>query len=229
MKCTVMTFSSLALMSLLFACSSDDGVSESEREERRDLAFDVSGRYVEDTQNGTPATLRLANEAGVHDIKAVLEMKKGFAEVDRLAIVAAIMNDDPAMTQQSAQSVVGRIEIALLNLNLGEGETFPQRGGENIALDRVGDIGEVALRRSIGDAAVAGSNIYDATIDLYLTAKNSASSLSFEATPYTDDMGKSSTGGKGVYLSLTRRTSATGDARTVLNERKLVIGSFLKY
>lgn len=229
MKRIVMMTTHVTIAVMSFGCGGEDGVTKSEREERRGLAFDVSGRYVEDSQSGAPSILRLSNESGVHDVKAVLEMKKGFAESDRLAIIAAVMKDDPLMSQLDAQSVVGRLEVAFLSLSLGEGETFPQRGGENVALDRVGDIGEVALRRNVAHAAVAGANIYDATVDLYLTAKTSSLSLSFEATPYTDDMGKSSSGEKGAYLTLTRRTSATGAVVTVMREQRLAIGSFLKY
>lgn len=209
----------------------EDGVSEQERRDRQDLTFDVSGRYLEDAEAGVPSRLVIANEAGWHDIVAILELKSGLKEADRVRLQEAIRKDDPALVDADVQAVVGRVEAALLNVKLGEGETFPQRGGENVVLDRVGDVAEVSLRRSISDVARLKSSKYDVTLDLYMTVGKASSRIGFETTPFTDDLGRGESGVKGLLLTLTRSplTGTSAATTTVTSEMSLSLASLVKY
>lgn len=211
----------------LGACGS--GSSEEERQDAQDHAMDVAGRYVEDAATGVPARLTLVNESGKHDIVATLELRGGLDEVDRSSVRDALKVDDAALTQDDLDRMVGTLEAALLNLKLGEGATFALRGGENVALDKTGDISEIALRRSISGVMQSDRAAFDATLGLFMTAFKGAGDLGYQTTSFTDDEGMSAQGAKGLFMTLTRTPFDTGSGRTIMPELRLMLGSMVKY
>jgi len=224
----------MAIIAFTMGCGASQGVSDQDRKERQDLAFDVSGQYVEDAAAGTPSALTVTNEVGVHDIAATFELRGGLSATDRTTLKAAVRRDDPSLSDADVDNTVGQIEASLATLQLGVGPTFTERGGENICLDHTGDLAEIAMRHSLGDVARTANGTYDATVSLYLTGHRSSNQLDYETTPYTDQDGKGQNGGKGVLLTVTRTpaasTSSSGQTTvTVVSEQALKIGKLVKY
>ena len=204
---------------------------ERERETRQQLVFDVSGRYIEDAVSGVPAQLSIVNENGLHDIKAVFEVPTGLGEDDRALIEQRLIKDHPDMLPSDVQELIAKIELALLKIELGAGATFSERGGENVPFDRVGDVSEIALRKSINETSGKSSKTYQMVFDLYLTAFRAAQRLSYESTSFTDDLGKSSNGSKGLILTLRQSTTVNGiqESKELLSEMELTLAPFLKF
>ena len=213
------------------ACG-NQGVTDSERDERQSLAFDVSGRYVEDAAKGTPSGLTIANEQGFHDIVATFELRGGLGATDRERLTEDVRRDDPKLADADVTGVVGRVEAALASVTLSQGPTFTERGGENVALDHTGDTGEIVVRKTVDAVAQTKDGTYTLTVTLYLTAHKDSSRLGFETTPNTDDEGKGPNGSKGLLFSLTR-TAADGEGgeftETVTNAHQLQLGELVKY
>jgi hypothetical protein len=216
----------LVPLALMAGCG-DQGVSDSTRAERRDLAFDVSGQYAEDAAAGVPSVLTIKNEKGLSDIAAVLELRGGLRAADRDALEVALRRGDAGIAEADVQMLVGKVEASLTSLTLGEGATFTERGGENVATDHAGDLAEIALRKSLGEVGKAGSATYAATVSLFLTGYRSPAHLDAAKTAYTDDQGVGSTGVKGLLVTLTR-TDAGGATKDVVKELPLTLGSLLK-
>lgn len=226
-KATLKT--SLFLATAVAFCSgcSDQGVSDSTRAERQDLAFDVAGKYAEDAATGVPMRLTISKETSVHDVAAVLEMPSGFRSDDRASLVVAFKHDDNKLTDAEINNLSGQIEAAMASLQLGAGMTFTERGGENIASDHAGDLAEIALRKSIGSIGVGGGHTYTATISLFLTGYRGESRLDTQPTTYTDSEGMGSKGAKGLLLSVSRADA--GVNHDVTNEMPLTMAALLKY
>lgn len=216
---------SVAMTLLLFlsvGCGS--GNPDAEREEHQARAFDVSGRYLEDSPNGVPSILTISNEQPFHDIQAEIDLRGGFKEVDRQILHNELRRDDPQLSDAQVAALVGQIEASAVNIHLGEGETFALRGGENIARDQTGDIGELAFRRTLPQIASSEIDTYSLTVDLFLTAHRQSSLLNDDITGFTDETSRGTKGNKGLLLSISR--GATG---VIIQEIKLSIGAFIKY
>ena len=222
---------SIVIMILLAGCGGVDEESQKEREARQTLVFDVSGRYLEDAASGVPARLEIINEKGLHDIKAVLEIPAGLSQADQKRLSASLTTNHPDMLANDVQELIAKVELALLKIELGVGPTFSERGGENVPFDRVGDISEIALRKSVNETSGKSSTTYQLVFDFYLTAFRSAPKLSYESTTFTDKLGKSSSGQKGLILSIKSFTTTSGiqESEDVLSEMGLTVAPFLKF
>jgi hypothetical protein len=153
------------------------------------------------------------------------------SEDDRTQIEQALTADHPDMTHSDIQELIAKVELALLRIELGVGATFSERGGENVPFDRVGDVSEIALRKSINETSGKSSMTYQIVFDLYLTAFREAQRLGYESTSFTDDLGKSSKGSKGLILTVRRFTTVNGiqESKELLSEMGLTLAPFLKF
>lgn len=223
----------IVLMLSCFGCAGVDesAQQERERETRQQLVFDISGRYIEDASSGVPAQLSITNENGLHDVKATFEVPAGMGEEDRALIEQKLITDHPDMLPSEIQELIAKIELALLKIELGAGATFSERGGENVPFDRVGDVSEIAMRKSINETSGKSSMTYQIVFDLYLTAFRSAQRLSYESTSFTDDLGKSSKGSKGLIITVRQFTTINGiqESKELLSEMGLTLAPFLKF
>ena len=221
----------IILMMMLSGCGGVDETEKEARETRQTLVFDISGRYIEDAAVGVPSRLEVINENGFHDIKAVLEVPAGLSQADQNRLTESFTTNHPDMTATDIQELVAKIELALLKIELGAGPTFSERGGENVPFDRVGDVSEIALRKSINESGGKTSTTYQLVFDFYLTAFRAAPKLSYESTTFTDKLGKSSTGNKGLILSIKQFTTVSGiqESKDVLSEMGLTVAPFLKF
>ena len=210
----------------LTACG-DQGVSDSTRAERQDLSFDVSGRYAEDAAVGTPSVFTIKNESSVSDIEGTLELRGGLRKADRDALKVALRHDDERLLDADVEALSGRVEAALTSLSFGEGKTFTERGGENVALDHAGDIAEISLRKSVDDIGTVHLASYSATFSLFLTGYQGQGRLDAQITSFTDVAGHGESGVKGLLLTV-RRTES-GVTRMVTTEMPLTLGKLLKY
>ena len=222
---------SIALVMVLSGCGGVDETSKEERETRQTLVFDISGRYIEDASSGVPARLEMTNEHSFHDIKAVLEIPAGLGQADQDRLTASMTTNHPDMTAADIQELIAKIELALIKIELGAGPTFAERGGENVPFDRVGDVSEIAFRKSISEVSGKTSATYQLAFDFYLTAFRAAPKLSYESTTFTDKLGKSSSGSKGLILSIKSFNTVSGvqETKDVLSEMGLTVAPFLKF
>jgi len=221
----------VAVMIATTGCGGVDESSQQERETRQSLVFDTSGRYIEDAAVGVPARLEIANENGMHDIKAVLEVPTGLSQSDQIRITSALTTQHSELSASDIQELISKVELALLKIELGVGRTFSERGGENVPFDRVGDVSEIALRKSLNETSGKTSTTYQITFDFFLTAYRDAPRLSYESTAFTDKSGKSSGGNKGLLLTITRFTTVSGvqESKILLSEMGLTLAPFLKF
>lgn len=223
----------LALLAIATACGPADGtVSENEKADRRNEALEVAGSYLEDSAGGSPARLEIKDERGRYDIVAALDNPRGLADEDRAALAAALRKDDATLTDAAVDEAVARIAGTLVSVQLGQGETFAVRGGENVVLDGVGDVGELALRKEMGSIHRDERNDYAVTVSFFATAYRDGGRLDFRTTAATDSFGKSGVGTKGLFLTVTNMArDAGGMARTrnVVRELPLRVGAFMKY
>jgi hypothetical protein len=221
----------IALMMILAGCGGVDEEGKEQRESRQSLVFDISGRYIEDAASGVPSRLEVINENGFHDIKAILEIPAGLNQADQERLTTSMTANHPDMTAADIQELLAKIELALLKIELGSGPTFADRGGENVPFDRVGDVSEIAMRKTINEGSGKTSATYQLVFDFYLTAFRAAPKLSYESTTFTDKLGKSSSGSKGLVLSIKRFNTASGvqDTKDVLSEVGLTVAPFLKF
>jgi hypothetical protein len=221
----------IVLMMILASCGGVDEESKEQRETRQSLVFDISGRYIEDAASGVPSRLEVINENGFHDIKAILEFPAGLSQADQDRLRASMTSNNPDMTPAEIQELLAKIELALLKIELGSGPTFADRGGENVPFDRVGDVSEFVMRKTISEVSAKTSTTYQLIFDLYQTAFRSTLKLGYESTTFTDKLGKSSSGSKGLILSIKRFNTASGvqETKDVLFEVGLTLAPFLKF
>jgi hypothetical protein len=222
---------SIALMMILAGCGGVNEESKEQRETRQSLVFDISGRYIEDAASGVPSRLEFINEKGFHDIKAILEVPAGLSQADQEHLTESMTANLPDMPAADIQELLAKIELALLKIELGSGPTFADRGGENVPFDRVGDVSEIAMRKTINEVSGKTSTTYQLVFDFYLTAFRAAPKLSYESTTFTDKLGKSSSGNKGLILTIKRFNTVSGvqETKDVLSEVGLTVAPFLKF
>ncbi len=215
------------------ACGPGDGVvSEGEKAERQKQAFDLKGSYLEDASGGSPARLDIVDETGRHDVVVTLDNPRGLEGEDRVALRAALRRDNPALADADLEEIVSRIVGALVALKLGEGQTFTPRGGENVVLDGVGDMSELALRKDLGSVFRDAANDYALTVSFFATAYRATRRLDYRTTAATDTLGKSVSGTKGLFITVTnmvREQDGTPRTRDVSRDQALRTGAFLKY
>jgi len=213
------------------ACGGGDESSQQERLDRQSLVFDVGGRYIEDAVTGVPSRLEITNENGFHDIKALLEIPAGLKVVDHDRLTQILTISQPDMSESEKQGLIAKIELVLLNLEFGNGPTLSERGGENVPFDRVGDVSEIAFRKTVNESSGTSSISYQMVFDFYLTAYRSSQNLSFELTSFTDNLGKSSSQQKGLILTILRIStdSRVQKTKNMISEMGLTVSPFIKF
>jgi hypothetical protein len=191
----------LLASSVLTGCGEEEAdLTESEKERRQELTFDVSGSYVSDSAS----RLVIENEYKFHDIKATFLLVRAFTPTEEQKILQAFKSSAVRMTDAEAANVLVKLRERLEGLALGFGGTFAERGGENIVLDAEGLVSELVLKsreEAFYEAVFTDSReTYAVEMTSYLTAQKAAGTLSWDLTRNTDKYGQTTDARKGIYI-----------------------------
>ncbi len=220
---------------LIHSCGKkDEGtLTPAERQRRQDLTWDLSGKYVENLTEGEPSVVNIENEAGFHDIKANFRFGGELTELDTEDVKQTIRKHDVVLSASQHEQIIVALEAQLRNVDLGTGATFRDRGGENIVLDAVGEVSEVALdsKSYVFYEVPLGSNkaFYLVKLDLRMTTYRGEDRFDFEITQNTDTAGKNAAHTKGLLMTINRRQEdSNGRVRNIetMLSKDLKLGEF---
>ena len=199
----------LIASSALTGCGEDEAdLTDSEKERRQELTFDVSGTYVSDSTS----RLVIENEFKFYDIKATFNLVRAFTSAEEQKILQALKSSAVRMTDPEATTVLGKLRERLEGLPLAVGATFAERGGENVVLDAQGQASELVLKsreENFYEAVFTDSReTYAVEMISYLTAQKADGTLSWDVTRNTDKYGQTTDGRKGIYIRIIQRSFA---------------------
>jgi hypothetical protein len=206
----------LLASSILTGCGEDEAdLTDSEKERRQELTFDVAGTYVSDSSS----LLVVENEFKFHDIKAIFNLVRAFTSSEEQKILQALRSSAVRMTDSEAATVLVKLRERLEALPLGVGATFEERGGENIVLDAQGLVSEIVLKsreENFYEAVFTDSReTYAVEMTSYMTAEKATGTLNWDITRDTDKYGQTGDKRKGVYIRVVQRSYAASTQERV--------------
>ena len=206
--------------SALAACGAP--LSDSEKERRQELAFNLEGTYAEVVKEGdkspsnqvekvpsgsaSPSQLVISNEISHHDVVMTISLNGALSRDDFGATRSELMGDmglDSAKAEAAIQSIVDNFKT----IELGKGRQFGHRGGENIVLDAKGDRSEGVVyseAKRVFEWQQSESIKKELVVRayFYFTAYRDNDLIDFSVTRETDAEGQRSFDGKGLWLEL---------------------------
>lgn len=206
------SFATLAYATLVFlssACGAE--ISDSERERRQDLAFDLSGTYEElstqPQENSKGVSLSIENERGYHDIILNLQIERPLTEQEQRGLERAI--EHPDFPKEQVTAAAAAVAVALTSLELGRGEQNPSRGGENVVLDANGRQSESVVysnRQVVYTWKESETRRHEVRFrtHFYFTAARNNRLIDFSVTRDTDTAGQHLNKGKGLWVEIQR-------------------------
>lgn len=217
---------------LAFALVSCGGqVSESEKEQRQDLTFDISGRYQENTGE-KKAKVSIDNEYRNWDIRVGLELGRDMSKDEEKTAQLIFQRNVPRLSDDDLKALTANLNKSFQKMTLGVGKTYQARGGENVVLDTKGATSEIVVR----SAETTFYTLTSSTVErftfvahVYMTAYKNEGRLDFLVTRDTDIDGKDCDGTKSVDIHLYHEVESAGDVkRTLLGNFKLAVGELVK-
>ena len=226
------------IFTLFSACGPSEPkeeVTESEKERRQDLTFDLAGSYHESAASSAMAsTISIYDERLYHDIKVFFNLGRSLSDFEKTRVSMAFERAEPRMTKDEITTIIQKLEDSLKDITLGEGKTYAERGGENIVLDAKGNESEVVVKsvdQKFHTSTFTNSvESYYVRANLYLTANKQSRSLEYQVTRNTDNIGMTTDKTKGLRLNLKRRTESTAGTanETVICDLDIALGKFLQ-
>jgi hypothetical protein len=207
----LLTCGKVAMM-LVFvsSCGDEDAdLTDSEKERRQELTFDLSGHYTGDNVGQQATTLAIVNENKFHDIRGTFTLGRELSVPERDELRLGLQSLDQRITQVEIEEITLKLRQKLQGIALGTGKTLSKRGGENVVLDAKGLESEIVLvnwGESFHDVSFTNSReTYFVEVKTYFTAVKADMTLNYNMTRNTDDEGATLDEHKGIFVTVNRK------------------------